>query len=369
MTVASVEGIPVSVPGDTGLRRETADTFDHVLVRVETDRGTVGWGEVPCMPSWPSGLTQEASLALVAELAPVVEGRRLANLEAIVRDMERALARSPFPVAGIEVALHDALGRHYGVPVADLLGGFNRPDRTIDLHASIPPGSIEQVRATATEAAEAGFPGVKVKVGTGDHEADRRTIETVRDVLPTAEIRVDANGAWTVTEAVRALRDLTDVAGEIAYAEQPVAPGHPESLARLRRAVPAPIVADESCFSPTDVHALATAEAVDAVSIKLAKAGGLRRARDVAIVAEAAGIGGLVGGMLELGIGTAASAHFAAAAPNLQFSTGIFAHHAATALLGNDEVWTPRGPTFTVPDRPGLGIQVDSEALERYRTD
>lgn len=370
MKVATVEAIPVAVPGDADLRRDGSNTFEHVLVRVETERGPVGWGEIAPMPSWPRGLTQEACGALVRDvLAPVVEGRRLAPIDRTVDEMTAALADTPFPIAGVDVALHDALGRHLDLSVADLLGGPTRPDRTIRLHASIPPGSVEAVRSAAQDAVAAGFQDVKVKVGTGDLAADLVAVETVAETIPEPGVRIDANGAWSAAEAIPALQQLDAAAGGLVYVEQPVRPADRGDLRRVREALSIPVLADESCFSPTDVQALIDAAAVDGVSIKVAKAGGLSRAHEAAVVADTGGIAGLVGGMLELGIGTAASANLALAVPNIRFPTGIFAHDAATALLANETEWTASGPRFDVPDGSGLGIQVDENAVERYRVD
>ena len=370
MKVATVEAIPVAVPGDADLRRDGSNAFEHVLVRVETDAGQVGWGEIAPMPSWPRGLTQEACVTLVRDvLAPVVEGRRLAAIDRTVDEMTAALADVPFPIAGVDVALHDALGRHLDLSVADLLGGSTSPERTIRLHASIPPGSTETVRAAAQDAHAAGFQAVKVKVGTEDLTADLNAIEMVAETIPEPEVRVDANGAWSAAEAIPALQRLDAAAGGLVYVEQPVRSADRGGLGRVREALSIPVVADESCFSPTDVQALIDAAAVDGVSIKVAKAGGLSRAHAAAVVADAGGIAGLVGGMLELGIGTAASAQLALAAPNIRFPTGIFAHDAATTLLANETEWTVSGPRFTVPDGPGLGIQVDEAAVQRYRVD
>lgn len=370
MKVRTVEAIPISVPGDAGLRRDGTDAFEHVLVRVETTAGTVGWGEIAPMPSWPQGLTQDACLGLVREvLAPTVEGSRLAAIDRVVADMEDALADVPFPIAGVDVALHDALGRHLGLPVADLLGGTTTPDGTISLQASIPPGSEQAVRSAARDAAAADVRDVKVKVGADALAADQTALETVVDALPGARIRVDANGAWSPAAAVPALRRLDDAAGGLVYVEQPVPPEDRRGLRRVREATGLPVVADEACFSPTDVAALAAADAVDAVSVKVAKAGGLARAHEAAVVGQAVGLAVVVGGMLELGIGTAASAHLAAAAPAIRFPTGIFAHGASTALLENDDRWSVSGPTFAVPEDPGLGIRVDPTAVERHRVD
>lgn len=370
MKIAAVEAIPVSVTGDAALRRDGTATFDHVLVRVDTTGDVVGWGEIAPMPTWPRGLTQAACVSLVRDvLSPVVEGRRLAALNRTVDAMETALSDTPFPIAGVDVALHDALGRHLDLPVFDLLGGATSPDRRVALHASIPPGPVETVRDAALHVDETGTRDVKVKVGTGDLDADRRTVRAVADAVSNARIRVDANGAWSAAEAIPALRDLDAVANGLVYAEQPVGTEDRAGLRRVTDQVAVPVIADEACFSPADVATIAISRSGDGVSLKVAKAGGLVRAHQAAIVADSMGLAGVVGGMLELGVGTAANAHLALAAPGVHFPTGILAHEASTAFLANADDWTADGPEFVLPDAPGLGVTVDRDTVEQYRVD
>uniref|UniRef100_UPI0025C71141 mandelate racemase/muconate lactonizing enzyme family protein n=1 Tax=Halovivax sp. TaxID=1935978 RepID=UPI0025C71141 len=342
-------------------------TYDHVIVRVETDAGVTGTGEIAPAAYWPHGLTQSACLTLVEDhLAPLVEGRNLNRIPRIVEDAERALAGEPFPLYGIDLALHDALGKARELPVYDLLGGPDG-DPTIDLHYSIGIKDAESMGADAASAAENGFDAFKVKVGGDDPKAERAGLRAIRETVPDARIRVDANQAWTAEEAVREIRALSEAAGGLVLVEQPVAYDDIVGLRRVREAVEPAILADESCFSPRDAADIARRNAADILNIKLAKTGGLARGRDVATVADAHGLTCFVGSMVELGVGMAASAHFAAGTPTVTYPTGVLNSHAEHTLLKNADEWVPDGGTFTVPDRPGLGVVVDEDALERYR--
>lgn len=377
MRIEAVDAVPVSVPVETPLqssRTETPgtghrDTYDRVLVVVETDVGVSGVGEIAPMPTWPRGLTRDACAAILDdEFIPVLEDRRVHRIPRIIEGLEATVADEPFPVCGVDMALYDALGKHRDLPVYELLGGPKRETRRIDLHYSIGLEDPDRMRSEAETASEAGHTDFKVKVGT-DPERERVGLRTIREVIPDARIRVDANGAWTADEAVREIRALDDAADGLVFVEQPVSADDRRGMRRVREAVDPPILADEACFSPADVAAIANLEAADIVNIKLAKAGGLHRAGEVATVARAHGMAGFMGSMLELGVGTAASAHFAVASPAVTYPTGIFNTRAEHALIESDDEWEPDGASVVVPDRPGFGISLDDEAIEQYRTD
>ncbi|WP_135822264.1 mandelate racemase/muconate lactonizing enzyme family protein [Halostella litorea] len=377
MEVTSLDAVPVSVPKATALRTggsddSTAgsDSFDHVLVRAETDAGVVGYGEVAPHPDWPKSGTQATVRSVIeAEFAPVVEGRDPAHVARVAADLEAAVASHPFAVAGVDAALHDALGKGMGRPVYELLGGPTAADRSLPLHHTVGIKPPEAVREEVAAAAERGFSAFKLKVGADDHDADRRRLEAVREACPDARIRVDANGTWHPGEAVRAIRSLNDAADGIVFVEQPVPQDDRAGLRRVRAAVEPSVMADEGCYTPADVAALASADAVDAINVKPAKAGGLAGATRVAAVAAAHGLPCYVGGMLELTVGAAAAAHFALASPERAYPTGLLNADADGALVADPGRWDPDGPTFSVPDDPGLGVSVDTDAVERYRTD
>lgn len=373
-TVTAVEAIPVSVPAETSYETSLSvatggqGSYDHVLVRVETDAGVTGVGEVAPSSTWPHGLTRRAVVDLIEDrLAPLVEGEQLHRIPRLVDRAERVLSGEPFPIGGVDVALYDALGKLRDSPVYDLLGGAPGGEPTIDLHYSIGIRPPEEVRELAVEAREEGFTAFKVKVGGPDFEAEREAIAAIVEAVPDAEVRVDANQGWAAAEAIRRVRRLDEAADGLVLVEQPVPHDDVEGLRRVREATAVPVLADEACFSPADVADLAGRDACDAVNIKLAKTGGLSRARDVATVANAHGLPCFMGSMLELGIGTAANAHFAASSPAVTYPSGVLNVHATSTLVEDPGAWKPSGDRFTVPSDPGLGVTVDDTAVERYR--
>lgn len=374
--VTTVETIPVTVPTETSYETSLSvatggqGAYEHVLVRVETDAGVDGVGEVAPEPAWPHGLTQSAVVDLVDEsLAPLIEGEPIHRIPRLMERAEQALAGEPFPRCGVDVALHDALGKLRDQPVYELLGGPPADDPTVDLHYSIGIRPPEEVRELAAEARDAGYTAFKVKVGGPEFDAESAAIAAIHETVPDARIRVDANQGWSAAEAVNRVLELDEAAGGLVLVEQPVPWDDVAGLRRVREATSVPVLADESCFSPSDVADLARRDACDIVNIKLGKTGGLHRAQDVATVAQAHGLPCFMGSMLELGVGTAANAHFAAASPAVTYPSGILNVHATTTLVEEPERWTPSGDRFTVPDRPGLGVTLDEDAIERHRVD
>lgn len=378
MRITDVTAIPVSVPIKKRYRTslssapgQDSKTHDHVVVRIDTDGGAVGYGEAAPMAAWPHGLTQGAVTSLINDtLRPTVEGRRLDRIARIIDDLERQLSGEPFPVYGIDIALHDALGKARDQPVYDLLGGPKNADRSFPLHYSIGIKGTEAMATDAESAAAEGFRAFKVKVGGDDHDAERAGIEAIAEAVPDARIRVDANQGWHPEEAIRKIRELDDAADGLTLVEQPVEYDALAGLRRVRKAVDPPILADESAFSPRDAADIARRDAADIVNIKLAKTGGLHRGKAVATVAAAHGMTCFMGSMVELGIGAAASAHFTVSTPTITYPTGVMNQYVDDTLVANHEAdWKVDGPTFTVPDRPGLGIEPDHEAIERLRVD
>jgi muconate cycloisomerase len=153
------------------------------------------------------------------------------------------------------------------------------------------------------------------------------------------------------------------------FAEQPVPADDPEVLAEVRRGTTTPIMADESVFTLSDAWLLARCRAADILSVYPGKHGGIAAALEIAHVARAAGLACSIGSNLELGIGTAAMLHVAAASPAIdsrRYPADLIGplYHDADLLTQPLEL----GPEFArVPDGPGLGVELDEKQLERYR--
>ncbi len=222
--------------------------------------------------------------------------------------------------------------------------------------SSGPPGEV----ARAAEAwAELGFTTFKLKVGG---ESDVEQVEAVREAVgEEARIRVDANGAWSADEAIRVLTELAPLGIELC--EQPVATL--EEMAIVRAATEIPIAADESVTEPAEARRAAELGACDLATLKLAKVGGPEAAErgewEMPVYISSA---------LEGPVGIAAAGRVAASMRAGGSDAGI-AHGLATQLLFSATI-AARGPAIrdgmlVLPEGPGLGVEIDDDALARHR--
>ena len=370
MKITHVETIPVQVPIRPEFRIR-ASLGEHtespfLLLRVRTDEGLTGLGEVSCTPIW-SGEDQLTAAHIVARfLEPAVKGEDPRDIEALTVKMRRAVAGNPFTKSGMEMALWDILGKSVGLPVYRLLGGKVR--ETVPIKMSVSGADPKRAAQLAEWAMAKGLKALKVKVGI-EPEGDIARVKAVRAAIG-ADIRmgVDANGGWSPRVAIQTIRRLVDECG-IYFAEQPVAPLDVQWMADVRRNVPVPVMADESCYTLQDAMALARAGAADILSIYVGKGGGIGPARKIAAVAEAAGLTCTVGSNLELGVASAAMAHLATA------TIGVGAEEFPCDILGplgyeDDVLVEPlevREGSVRAPDKPGLGVELDEAKLARYR--
>ena len=220
---------------------------------------------------------------------------------------------------------------------------------------TIAAGPAEEAVARAKEGLRKGYSCFKLKVGLPD-DADR--VAAVRETLgPWPALRLDANGAWSVDEAVGTIDALSE--HDLELVEQPCATL--AEMAEVRRGVTIPIAADEPIRSVDDVRAAASAGACDAVSLKLATCGGVRATRDAIRAAREEGLEPVLTSTLDGPWGIAAALHVAAA-ERLRLACGLatldfFAARVARAIR------RPMAGVLEVPAGPGLGVEVDEEDL------
>lgn len=322
-----------------------------VLVRVSTDDGMTGHGEISATPIWSGEDHASATHFVRAVLAPALLGERLRSVAELSARMDKVLAGNPFTKAGVNMALWDALGRRAGLPVVDLLGGPFRDRVPIKMSLS----GDGDVLAGAYEAARArGVGAFKVKVGLGLPGDIERFAHARELVGADTFLGADANGGWTRADASRAIAQLAEY--RAAFAEQPLAPDDVDGLAGLRgRGLP--IVADESVFSLGDVARVVRAGAADVVSVYVGKSGGLERALLAMRTLAVFGIDSLLGSNGEMGLGAAAQVHVACAAERLShFPSDIIGQ-----LYYDEDVLrepVPIDGRFAhLPAGPGLGVE------------
>jgi muconate cycloisomerase len=369
MRITQIEPIPVLVPLKAGLTTKTAhgEHIDshYVLVRVHTDTGLVGLGEATLAPRWSGETAPGCVAALIDILSPALVGADPTQVTALRARMDRALKLNPFTKAAVEMALWDLAGKAAGVPVYQLFGGKAR-DR-IPIKMVVGAFDTKKAVALAERFLKWGVRCLKVKVGldpAGDLERVRAVRETAGHDI---SIGIDANCGWSVPVARDLLRRLEPY--RLLFAEQPVPADDPGLLAQLRRATTTPVMADESVFTLADAWNLARADAADVLSVYPGKHGGLAATLEIAHLAQAAGLVCSLGSNLELGVGTAAMLHVAAACPAV--ASEIYPADAIGPLYHEADLLTEPltlGPEAAlVPEGPGLGVELDTEQVERWR--
>lgn len=208
---------------------------------------------------------------------------------------------------------------------------------------------------------------MKVKVGR-DLAQDLKRVEAVRGAVgKDVRLGVDANGGWSPWVAVEASQRLQTF--DVWFVEQPVAPGDLSSMAQVKARSPIPVLADESVNTAFDAMAVIRANAADAFSIYVGKGGGLAEARRIAKLAEASGLACTVGSNLEMGIATAAMIHLGLVLPAGSVETfpcDILSVFFYEDMLVKEPLPVEAG-WATPPTAPGLGVELDDQAVARYR--
>jgi L-alanine-DL-glutamate epimerase-like enolase superfamily enzyme len=370
MKIQQVRATPVRVPRTPRFLPKTAHgevtASEYVVLEMETGDGLVGLGEVTCAPRW-NGEEAAGTTALVRDrVSPALQGLDPSCWASISVRLTAAFSGRPFLRAGVEMACLDLMGRDRDLRVVDLLGGAYREH--IATKFVLPAREVDRVRAMAEDLATMGVGVVKVKAGTGDGQ-DVARVGAVRDVAgPDVALTVDANEGWAPEEARGFLAGLARH-GVVAV-EQPLAREAWTASAGLRGLSAAAILGDESIWTMADVLRSAQTGAFDMVSLYPGKCGGLRTTLALVDAAGALGLGVTFGSNLELGIGAAAMAHVIAASPvvsSLVPSDLIGPLYFESSLIADDSFVGWRAATL--PRGPGLGVELDHEALARYRMD
>ncbi len=370
MKIASIEAIAVRIPLKPERRMISAlgrhDVSQFVVVRLTTDSGIIGAGEATVTPRW-SGETVWGAQAIIQNLfAPLLTGFDLSDLRGITDRMDLAAIDNWFAKSAIEMACWDVLGKEAGRPVYELLGGAVRP-LTIRNRFSLGAYDPAIAAERASQLVAAGFTTIKVKVGTGP-DLDVARVHAVRNAIgPDIQLTIDANGGWSDLQARYCLPQMSDCCVELV--EQPLPRGDYSGLRKLRHDLGIKVLADESCFDEIHVRELILHDCCDAITLYPGKQGGISKARTLASIAAEAGIPCTIGSNLEWDIGAAAMMQFVVSTPNVQIESipgdclGPSYHEFSIAKcpLKID------GPLTTLPENPGLGVEVDWNLVDRHR--
>ena len=338
-----------------------------VIVRIRTDQGVEGIGEAvtPCGPWWSGDSVETIKLTIDKYLTPLLLGETPLEPGLILEKLHNHVPNNSFAKAGLEIALLDCAGKLLQTPIHAMLGGKLRS--SLEVAWPLATGEVARDVAEAESMLESRRArAFKIKMGALPPDEDMaRAISIATKLEGTgAKIRVDPNEAWDEGTANRALGPLADAGVELI--EQPVPRWNIDAMARLAARSRCVIMMDEGVQSTHDMIDVVKRSAAGLISLKLMKSGGIRAARVMADIANAAGIPAYVGTFLETSIGTAANMHLAASLAELPFG----GEPIGPLLMAEDICTVPadyHDYNLWLPEGPGLGIELDMERLKHFQ--
>jgi o-succinylbenzoate synthase len=366
--IARVRVRALSLPLLRPLRTAYGDVAARTgwLVELEDPDGVRGFGEALPLPAF-GGESDGACGDALDQAAAALAGRTVdapgEASEVLSGTVDPATGGAPVARCALETALLDLVARRAGCSLAQQLGAAH-PPAALAVNALLSAGSCAALAREAAGAVAEGYRTLKLKVAARPLAEDLEALAAVREAAPGARLRLDANGGWTEDDASSALRRIEEVAGEaIEWIEQPIPPGAPRALARLRRSSRLAIAADESVVSTDAASALLAAGAVDALVIKLPVLGGPLQARAVAERARDAGVRVAVTSFLDSSLGIAAAAQLAATLPQPGPACGL----ATARLLADDvaEAWPVEAGRLRLPAAAAPGVPAPVPAVGR----
>jgi L-alanine-DL-glutamate epimerase-like enolase superfamily enzyme len=334
---------------------KSVETFDTTIVRIETDAGLVGHGEV-CplgpvyLPSYAAGVRTG-----LTELAPNLLGEDPTRILPLVQRMDTLLKGHTYVKSGIDIACWDILGQVSGLPVCELLGG--RFGEDFLLYRAISQDTPEAMASRIAEYRRQGYRRFQLKVG-GEADVDIQRIQAAAEVLQSGDkLIADANTGWLPHEAARVVAAVRDVD---VYIEQPCK-SYEECLS-IRARTSLPFILDEVIDGPRMLHRAVADRSADCVNIKISKFGGLTKAKQARDFCVEMGLGMTIEDTWGGDIVTAAIAHLAHGTPPDYLFTSTDFNSYVTRSIATGAPQRVEG-RMSAPTAPGLGIQPRMDVL------
>jgi len=333
-----------------------------LLVKITASDGNIGWGESVPVPRWSYETLEAATIAITRYLAPVLIGRNPFDLKGAHDMMNREIAPSfttgmPITKSGIDMALHDLMGKITGRNIADLWGRATGDEVVLSWTLQTP--NLTDIDHLIDEGLSQGFEHFNVKVAP-DPQFDLAMVRHVRKRIPDGFLWADANGQYTLADALWAAPRLADEG--VPVLEQPIPISQISGYQRLVRQQALPILVDEGMVSPAQVLEFIKLGCCDGVAMKPSRTGGLVAARQQIELLENAGLLFLGSGLTDPDVALAASLILYSA-----FGLKYPAALNGPQFLGESIITEPFRPVkgrVRVPKGPGLGVTVDEEKLQ-----
>tara|TARA_B100000029_G_scaffold509122_1_gene597575 strand:+ start:1041 stop:2147 length:1107 start_codon:yes stop_codon:yes gene_type:complete len=366
MKIVKLESIPYGIPVKGFADAYTS--FSHsnaVLVKLHTDEGIVGIGEACAWEPEFYGESFETIHAMnLNYVAPKIIGQDPFNINKILLMLDQELARITCVKEGIDLALHDLVGKALNIPVYKLLGGKFRDQ--IPVASEIGIDAPEKMGKNAKKVLDMGIGVIKIK-GSSERELDIDRIQAIREAVgPKVPLRLDPNAAWDTISTIKIMREVENC--KLQLLEQPVPSWDYKGMAHIRSNISIPLMADESIWTPQDAIKLHDYGSCDLLNLKIAKTCGLHLGKKLENVAEAIGLPCIAGTELEPGISAVAKIHLAASMRIHPIASEFTELTQVDGSILTEPIKAING-NLQVPHGPGFGVEIDEDELNKYKID
>jgi L-alanine-DL-glutamate epimerase-like enolase superfamily enzyme len=361
MQIKKVEVIPFAVPIRNFADAYTGFTTSNaVLVKIYSEDGNIGYGEACAWePEFYGETLESVSSTIENYIAPKIVGQDFFNINRIMAIIDANLAKVTCAKEGIDLALHDLVGKTLGTPVYNLLGGCFREKIAVasEIGIDVPEAMAEQALAIL----QLGIKVIKIK-GSNDMGLDIRRIKAVREAVgDEIELRLDPNAAWTTIGTIKVMKEVDSC--NLQLLEQPIPSWDLKGMAHIRNSIGIPLMADESIWTPQDVIRIAEYGAADIINIKIAKSCGLALAKKIEAASESVGLPCIVGTEIEPGFSLIAKLHLASSMKVHPLASEFTELSLLKTNILKHEIDITDG-CVKVPGGPGFGVELDESIFE-----
>ena len=360
MKITKIEVIPVEIP--LHVTYETAEgtmPAQRAIVKIHTEEGIVGLGE--SMPFvWYKEPVETVVINIRKYFSPVLIGSDPFDIETNMGKMDKVMPGQPSSKNAVATALYDIMGKALNVPIYKLIGGYC--NEKMPATGSIGFGTPEKVAAEALQWTERGVKAFKIKIGRdGKHgsEEDVKAVEAIRKAVgDNISLRVDANETYATRVGI--LRQMEEY--DLDLIEQPAPARDLDGMRRIAEALDTPVLADQSIFGLYDAADVIKKNAADVIMVKNYVVGGFYRTKQLLGLLKSMHVANYIEGGSETGVGTAATLQLAASISQVDYWGCLN----GPLLLSEDLIQEPlefNNGCWTVPTKPGLGVELDEEKL------
>lgn len=368
MKITSVEAIPLEAPVEkpVGRARQTVQINARrcLLVKITTDEGLTGYGEglTPVAPRAAAALIRDVFTPFLIEKDPLDTEPIWETLYSTNASRGYTRGYQLIAISAVDIALWDLKGKILGHPVYKLLGGASRDRIPVYATGLMLNGAKKEMIELAREYYDKGFRAMKLKIGV-DEERDLKIVRGLRETFgPDLKIMVDANGAYDPAMAIKIGRKLDTL--DVFWFEEPVTPEDIDGIAHVRESLDMYVASGECEYTKYGFRELFLRKAIDVCQPDISRAGGITECKKIASLAQTFHVlfaphawGGAVC--------ITATGHLAMTLPNfLLMEFDRVPNPLRDELLVQPLIF--RDGFFYVSDKPGLGIELDEEALKRF---